>query len=72
MVDNESSWLPGLYDHQGPAQPAEEGKEIINYTVEIKEIPTCIGNEILCLNITSQIWLSRIDPSNTQNSHRNS
>lgn len=36
VVDNESSWLPSLYDHQGPAQPAE-GKEIINYTVEIKK-----------------------------------
>lgn len=36
VVDNESSWLPSLYDHQGPAQPVE-GKEIINYTVEIKK-----------------------------------
>jgi hypothetical protein len=38
VVYNESSSLPGLYDHHGPAQPAEEGKEIINYTVEIKGI----------------------------------
>lgn len=72
VLDNDSSGLPGLYDHQGPAQPAEEGKEIINYTVEIKEIPTCMGNEILCLNVTSQIWLSRIDGRTMQNSYRNS
>lgn len=71
VVDNESSWLPSLYDHQGPAQPAE-GKEIMNYTVDIKEIPTYMGYEILGLNITSQIWLSRIDHSTMQNSYRNS
>lgn len=67
MVYKESSWLPGLYDHHGPVQPTKEGKEIINYSVEIKGIPTCMGNGNHCLYITSQIWWSRIDHSTKQN-----
>lgn len=54
VVTNNSSWLPGPYDHRGSSQPAQEGKEIVNYTVRIKGIPIYMGNEIYCLSITSQ------------------
>lgn len=38
--------------------------------MEIKGIPTCMGNGNHCLYITSQIWLSRIDHSTKQNSYK--
>ena len=46
--------LSGPYDHHGSAQPAQNGKEIVNYTVRIKGIPSRMGNGMNCLNITSQ------------------
>lgn len=61
IVVNESSWLPGPYDHRGPTQPKEDGKKIISYTVGMHGIPICMGNGMHCLNITFQIWLSIVN-----------
>lgn len=61
IVVNESSWLPGSYDHRGPTQPKEDGKKIINYTVGMQGIPICMGNGTHYLNITFQIWLSIVN-----------
>lgn len=62
--------LPGPYDHCGSDQPAEEGKEIVNYIVGIKGILICMVNGMYCLSITSYVWRSRIDRATTQNSYR--
>ena len=51
-VVNEFSWLSGPYDNQEPAKPMEEGKKIINYSVEVQEIPLFMGIGIQSLNRT--------------------
>lgn len=68
-VVNESSWLPGSYDHRGAAKPEEEGKKFTNYTVRMQGIPICMGNGIHHLNITFQFWLSLVSHSTAQNFH---
>lgn len=69
IVVYDFSWLPGTYDHRGPAKPEEEGKEIINYTVRVQAVPTCMGNGTHCLNITFQIWLSIVNHNTSQDFH---
>lgn len=69
VVVNESSWLPGPYDHRRPVNHKEGGKEITNYTVEVQGIHICMGNGTHCLNVTFRCWLSIVNHRTTQNFH---
>jgi hypothetical protein len=54
VVVSDSSGRSGSNVHHGSAQPAQEGKGIVNYTVRLKAIPIHMGNGIYCLSIMSQ------------------
>lgn len=52
-------------DNRGLSQPVEKGRVINTYIVGVQGIPICMGNGVLCLEITFQVWLSMINT--TQN-----
>lgn len=68
IFDNDSSWIPGLYDPLFPLKKQEEGVQLSNsslsYTVGAELTHICISYETHCWQRGLQSWISVVkDPS---------